>query len=285
MKATISSFPVYTQSGSTPASGDVPYLWLTVLFTAIVFTLEIYLDFRQLRMFDAKTAKVPLRLKDVIKQDTFDKSIAYRKDMFSFKIIEGTYAFVTSIFMILLGYLPYTWDTASTASSVLWIGLGYEYVSPFYQEVTATWLFVLLFTLVDILMSLPFSLYSTFVLEERHGFNKSTLSLYFQDKLTMLSLTAVLTFPVLGAVIYIVKTFVGEYTYLFVWLFLCLVSIILMIVYPVLIAPLFNKYTELEDAATKKAIQVSTLLRHLLHPSYLFCNPNPIPSYYCYART
>jgi STE24 endopeptidase len=73
-----------------------------------------------------------------------------------------------------------------------------------------------------------------------------TLGLFFRDRLLSLVLTLVIGCPVLAVVIYVVRNG-GPYFYFYVWLFLCIVSVIMMTIYPTLIAPLFNKYTPLQD--------------------------------------
>ena len=64
----------------------------------------------------------------------------------------------------------------------------------------------------------------------------------------------VLSMPVLSVVIWLIRIG-GPHFYYYVWVFLCLVSVVLMTVYPTLIAPLFNKYTKLEDGEVKTAIE------------------------------
>jgi len=92
------------------------------------------------------------------------------------------------------------------------------------------------------------------VVEQKHGFNKSTLALFFQDKLLTLALTFVLSMPILSIVIWLVRLG-GEYFYFYVWIFLLVVAVSLKTIYPTLIAPLFNKYTKLEDGEVKTAIE------------------------------
>ena len=78
--------------------------------------------------------------------------------------------------------------------------------------------------------------------------------MFLQDKVMTLGLTFLLGMPILSLVIWIIRIG-GPHFYYYVWVFLCVVSIILMTVYPTLIAPLFNKYTKLEDGEVKTAIE------------------------------
>ena len=104
------------------------------------------------------------------------------------------------------------------------------------------------------LVSLPFSLYSTFVVEEKHGFNKTTLGLFLKDKLLMILLLMVLGIPIFSIMIWVIRTS-GKNFYFYVWMFLCAMSIVLMTIYPIYIAPLFNKYTKLESGDVYEAIK------------------------------
>lgn len=251
---TLEDYPIYRQEGwkaADDASSAIPYLLLTLLFTATVFCFEFLLDLRQYGRF-SKNNGIPKELKDHVSNETFTKSIAYRKDQFGFRITESLFSFCLGLIMMLGGYMPFLWDTAT--SIALKYGLVSEVSSAFYRESLITWLFVALMSVLDLVTSLPFSLYSTFVVEERHGFNKSTLALFFQDKALTVLLSLGIMAPIMPALVWIVRAG-GEYFYFYVWVFLCVVSIVLMTIYPTLIAPLFNKYTKLEDGKEKQAIE------------------------------
>lgn len=247
------SLPLYKQAGCASAPGAAPYLWLTVGYTLLVFVVEFWLDLRQLARFNPQTARIPRRLERVVKQETFDKSIAYKKDLLSFKMVESCFTIATGIAMILAGYLPWAWDLSSASCSSLMAKLGFSELSPFMTEFITTWILMLLLTVVDAAMNLPFGLYHTFVIEERHGFNKTTLLLFIKDKLIAFVLTAVLMLPLLAAVIYYAGF--DEMVY-YIWGVFFAFSVIMLTIYPTVIAPLFNKYTKLEQGELLTAIQV-----------------------------
>jgi STE24 endopeptidase len=244
-------YPIYRQESWDAAQlGDVPYMQLTIGFIVLIFVIEFYLDWRQLGLFTS--ASLPKELVAHITPDTFKKSNAYGKDKFAFKMVESVFTFVMGVAFLLLGYLPYAWDLSKQIVSKF--GILNDQYSDLFQEIVITWIFVVVLTLWDTVTSLPFSLYGTFVVEQKHGFNKTTLGLFFQDKAMTLGLTFVLGMPILSLLIWIVRMG-GPHFYYYVWVFLAVVSIILMTVYPTLIAPLFNKYTKLEDGEVKTAIE------------------------------
>jgi STE24 endopeptidase len=244
--------PFYKQQGWKPEQiGDVPYLMLTLLFTCAVFVFEFYLDVRQLSLFRS-SKEVPAELKGSVPNDTFLKSLSYGSDKFSFGLIEGTITFIEGIILVLLGFLPFFWDTAANLAT------SYHLISDsnsaIMKEMIITAIFFCLLTLHDTLFNLPFALYKTFVVEQKHGFNQSTLGLFFRDKLIMIGLSLGLGAPILSVVVYIIRMG-GPHFYFYVWSFLCIISIIMMTIYPTVIAPLFNKYTKLDSGPIYDAIE------------------------------
>lgn len=114
-------------------------------------------------------------------------------------------------------------------------------------------LFFALLGAVMSLLSLPQGLYSTFVIEEKFGFNKMTLGLFFADLFKGLLLGALIGLPIILALIWFITSFT-TWWWVLGWLFLTLVQLVLMWAYPVVIAPLFNKFTPLEEGEVKERI-------------------------------
>lgn len=104
------------------------------------------------------------------------------------------------------------------------------------------------------LIDLPLSLYSQFVIEERHGFNRMTLGLFITDLLKQSLLGIAIGAPVIAAVLWLMGA-MGQYWWLYVWLFWSGFNLLIMFVYPTWIAPLFNKFSPLEDGEMKSRIE------------------------------
>lgn len=117
---------------------------------------------------------VPEELKHAIPQDKFTKSLLYGIDKFAFSNIETSIIFLESVMLLMMGWLPYIWDQAITI--VYKIGLVSNDTTDFKREVFVTTAFVFILALHDTIVSTPFSLYRTFVVEEKHGFNKTVSS-------------------------------------------------------------------------------------------------------------
>lgn len=108
--------------------------------------------------------------------------------------------------------------------------------------------------LVMMLAELPLSLYSTFVIEERFGFNKTTPKLFFIDFFKSLALAAALGLPLVATVLWLMAR-MGEWWWLWAWLTWMGFNVIMLAVYPAWIAPMFNKFSPLTDVAMKERIE------------------------------
>ncbi|MFH1044656.1 MAG: M48 family metallopeptidase [Pseudomonadota bacterium] len=108
--------------------------------------------------------------------------------------------------------------------------------------------------LISGLIDLPLSLYRTFVIEARFGFNKMTLRLFIADLIKQMLLGAALGLPLVWCVLWLMQR-MGEAWWLYVWVTWMAFNLLVLTLYPTLIAPLFNKFTPLEDAALKSRIE------------------------------
>jgi len=115
-------------------------------------------------------------------------------------------------------------------------------------------LFVGALTLAGSLLSLPFQLYGTFVVEERFGFNRTTPALFIKDRLKGLALSVVIGAPVLAAVLWFFQA-LGGWAWLAAWALFVVVMLAMAVIGPTLILPLFNKFTPLPDGDLRRRIE------------------------------
>ena len=108
--------------------------------------------------------------------------------------------------------------------------------------------------LISALIDLPLSLYTQFVIEEKFGFNRMTLKLFFIDLIKQSVLGLIIGTPVLLAVLWLMAQ-MGARWWLYVWLFWCSFNLLILFIYPSWIAPLFNKFTPLDNAELKSRIE------------------------------
>jgi len=102
------------------------------------------------------------------------------------------------------------------------------------------------------IVNLPWSLYHTFVIEEKFGFNKQTPALYFKDFFITQALTHVIGAPLLVIFLKIIDHFGKRKFAFYVMVFLIIVQVVMIAVYPILIQPLFNKLEPLQDGEVKE---------------------------------
>ena len=110
------------------------------------------------------------------------------------------------------------------------------------------------FAVVTFLVDLPFSLYRTFRIEQHFGFNKQTPRLWLVDLFKSVLLGIAIGAPVLLAVLWLMNA-MGEYWWLYVWAFWMAFNLLVLVLYPTVIAPLFNKFTPLADESLKLRIE------------------------------
>lgn len=194
-----------------------------------------------------KKTKPPQVLQQEVSQEVYDKSQAYGRAKAKFEFVNGLYGQIQNILFIQYDVLPKLWT---------WTGnllLKYAPVS-FTGEISQSILFVLAFTVIHQILSTPASVYHTFVLEEKFGFNKQTPSLYVTDKIKSLGLTVVLTPPILAAFLAIIQK-TGKQFFYYLWLFGAGLQVFMITIWPIVITPMFNKLTPLEPGTLKSQVE------------------------------
>lgn len=245
-----SDFPLFKQPGTAEVRDGIPYLLIFLAFSVGVYIFETYLDLRQRASFRGAKGTTPPTGVD---KETFDKANAYGEDKLNFGLYEGIFSLlVLGVGSTLLGATPYMWTQSIQLTSSI---LGTEESTTSYKsEVFTAIIFVTIMQIMDMLLNLPFSYVRTFLIEAKHGFNKTTLGLFFKDKVLGIVLSIVIGSPVIAIIIYLCRTFGAAFPF-YVWGFLLIFSAFMMMVYPVLIAPLFNTYTKIEDGELKYAVE------------------------------
>ncbi|KAK4469154.1 hypothetical protein MN116_006734 [Schistosoma mekongi] len=226
------------------------FMWCTYLW-------ETYLSIRQKRkIVDSRT--VPIELSSVMDNDKFQKSRLYAIDRSNFSLISGLYHMLELSVTLYFSLIPWLWYTVINHSIILNayirnklgidIGLGQD------SEIKCSIIFFLYVAIFAFFDSLPWSTYSTFVIEARHGFNKQTFGFFLKDQIKSFFISMIIGIPVMACLVWIIKVG-GQYFYLYAFLFTVLVTVFLMFVYPEFIAPLFDRYEPLPDGSLKTKIE------------------------------
>ncbi|XP_068650120.1 CAAX prenyl protease 1 homolog [Aristolochia californica] len=221
-----------------------PYLESVLGIMILMFIFETYLDLRQHAAL--KLPSLPTPLIGVVSQEKFEKSRAYGLDKSYFHFVHGAVTILMDTAILYFGILPWFWK--SSGEFLIYMGLNAD------NEILHTLSFLAGVMVWSQITDLPFSLYSTFVIEARHGFNKQTIWLFVRDMLKGMAISVVLGPPIVAAIIVIVQKG-GPYLAIYLWGFMFVLSIVMMTVYPILIAPLFNKFTPLPDGGLREKIE------------------------------
>ena len=213
----------------------------TLVFYLIIsiIILDFILD-RWLAYLNAKNrnAQLPVELQGIYDEEKYKKSVAYDTVNGKFELLTSSLNFVIILFLL--------------------FGAGFAFVDQLAGEVTSNpiykaLVFFLILGLASDIIHLPFSIYDTFVIEEKFGFNKTTSKVFVLDKLKGWLLSLVLG----GGIGFVVLWFYYKTTDLFwiyAWALTSVVMIFFAMFYSNIIVPLFNKQEPLEDGELKDAI-------------------------------
>ncbi|KAK4751653.1 hypothetical protein SAY87_020451 [Trapa incisa] len=221
-----------------------PYMEAVVGFMILMYLLETYLDLRQHAALKLPT--LPKTLEGVISQEKFEKSRGYSLDKSNFHFVHEFVTILMDSAILFFGVLPWFWK--KSGELLVLAGINAE------NEILHTLAFLAGIMIWSQITDLPFSLYSTFVIEARHGFNKQTVWLFFRDMFKGIFLSAIIGPPIVASIIIIVHKG-GPYLAIYLWAFTFVLSLVMMTLYPTLIAPLFNKFTALPEGELREKIE------------------------------
>ena len=210
------------------------YIIIAALFlNFLIGTIADVLNLKALKY------KVPPDLEGLYKPDEYQKSQEYMRS-------QSRFGFVTDSFGLLIILL-------------FWFTGGFNFL----DQIVRSWGFgaivnglcyVGILVIAYELLTLPFSVYATFVIEERFGFNKTTPRIFITDILKGLALAVLLGGPLLAGILALFE-YAGNYTWLYCWLIVTIYMIVMQFVAPIWIMPLFNKFTPMESGELKDAIK------------------------------
>jgi len=181
---------------------------------------------------------LPNDISDVYEINEYQQSQSYKKTNHNFSKI-------TSLFSLITTLLFFFFDGFSIVDE---IARGFSN-----NIIIITLIFFGIIIIGSDIISIPFSLYKTFVIEEKFGFNKSTKKLFFLDKIKGLLMTIILGGSILSIITWFYE-FTGNYFWIYTWLLITTFSVFLNMFYSKLIVPLFNEQTILEEGDLKNEI-------------------------------
>lgn len=214
---------------------------LTLAFAAFLLaglTVKFWLAGRQMRHVALNRGAVPAPFEGTISLAAHQKAADYTIAKARVGLAEMAFGAAVLLGWTLLGGLDLL-----NRSLLDWLGPGMAQQLALFAA----------FALIGGALDLPFSLYQTFVVEQRFGFNKMTLGLWLLDLAKGLALTVVLGLPLLWVVLWLMGAG-GSLWWLYAWLVLVAYQLFVMWIAPTFILPLFNKFTPLQDEAVKDRV-------------------------------
>ncbi|NOZ45633.1 MAG: M48 family metallopeptidase [Chlorobi bacterium] len=213
-----------------------------IIFLSIIIIISLdYLLERWLDLLNNKyrKEKLPKELQDIYNEEEYAKQQKYEKENTRFSLITSSFNFILIVGMLIIGGFAYVDEIAKSIN-----------LNPI---VNALLFFGILYFASDILNT-PFSIYNTFVIEEKFGFNKTTVKTYIFDKLKSWILTIILGGLIIGLIVWF-YTVSGTLFWLYAWILITSFMIFMTMFYSNLIVPLFNKQTPLEEGELRNELE------------------------------
>ena len=209
---------------------------LLIVVIILNFLKDVFLDYLNSKNFDNKIPKI---ISDVYNSEKYLKSQEYKKSQYEFSKYSKIYSLIVVLcFFYFDGFLILDTFCRELFDNSILISLTFFGIIFFGNEV----------------LSLPFSIFFTFVIEEKFGFNKTTIKTYISDRLKSWILTILFGGGVLSFIIF-QEQLIGENFWIVAWMFVTGITILLNGFYAQIIVPLFNTQSKLEDGELRTEIE------------------------------
>jgi len=210
--------------------------YIVIAILVIEFITDQWLGYLNARRFNAP---VPEELKDLYDAEEYRKSQQYQWEKYRFDLISSGVSFILMLGFLIFGGFGYVDNLARSVSN---------------DPIIIALLFFGILIVGSSILTLPFSWYHTFVIENKYGFNTTTRKTFITDKIKGLILMAILGGGILALIMKFYE-WTGTSFWLYAWGLIALFSILANMFYSRLIVPLFNKQTPLEEGPLKIAIE------------------------------
>ena len=210
------------------------------LFLLILSTLtEIYLSIRQNASALRNQNVVPSDFKKIVKPKDHKKAALYTSAKAKINIlgfiVQGVFLYI----LTLGGLINFINDLA---------------LQFFANEIIQGVVLIFSVIILSSIIEAPLGLIKTFVIDEKFGFNKMTLSLYLSDLVKQSLVSIIIMLPVIFIALWIFGN-LGDYWWFWLWIFLSIFNVTMLAIYPLYIAPIFNKFKPMEDKKLKAKIE------------------------------
>ncbi|MAB58005.1 MAG: peptidase M48 [Aequorivita sp.] len=210
--------------------------YIIIAILVISFVIDQLLDYLNAKHFNDP---LPIELQDVFDEAEYKKSQRYKKERYKFGILTATISLIATLLFFFFDGFAFVDSFARSVSS---------------NEIIIALVFFGIIMMAGDILSTPFSYYSTFVIEEKYGFNKTTRKTFFLDKLKGWLMGAIIGGILLGAIIWFYQS-TGQHFWLYAWGIITVFTIFMNLFYARLIVPLFNKQTPLKEGSLRSEIE------------------------------
>ena len=209
--------------------------WLILIALILDFTTRFFSTILNMRYLKSSP---PLGLEDVYEDEKYRRSQEYTRVQSYFGLI------VNSIKIVLL--------------LTFWFVGGFNYIDQAvrlmeWNEIGNGIAFIGIFAMLSMIFNIPLDLYATFVIEDKFGFNKTTYLTFVLDTLKSIFLTVIIGAPFLIGILCFFE-YTGSLSWLYAWIFVTVISFVILIIGPIWIMPIFNKFTPLESGELRNTI-------------------------------
>jgi len=212
---------------------------LFIVFLSLTLGCRFWLASRQIRHVQQHRAALPPQFSEKISLESHQKAADYTIAKTKLGLVDLLIGAVVLLALTLFGGLQFL---SSHLIPVLGTGMTYQLG------------LLVSFTIITGLIDLPMDYYRQFVLEEKFGFNKMTVTLFFTDMIKNSLIGALIGLPLCWVVLTLMSS-AGQWWWLYAWLVWSGFQLLMMVLYPTAIAPLFNKFKPLDDDSLKQRIE------------------------------
>ena len=207
----------------------------------VTFVINRYLEVRQLARFFSFSP--PKDITILYGQDKVTKALSYSRDKLWFTIVYASFSFAVELIVFQFKWYSLIWNS----SYLSW----FSSFGPVYRSIVFTFVVRAFWSL----WSLPFNVYSIFCIERKHGFNNQTISMFVLDCVKISAVSILVGTPILYILLRLIYFF-DRYFVIVAWMFTLLSQIVMMLIVPEYIQPLFNKFTRLPDGELRDKIEL-----------------------------
>jgi len=209
--------------------------WVIIGILVVDFLFEKYLDYLNTTTM---SETLPDEVKGIYDEEKYKKQQAYQRENHRFGILSSSFSMIITLAMFLFyGFALVDGWAWTLTSNAIWAALIFFGIIMFASDI----------------LGLPFSVYDTFVIEEKYGFNKTTPKIFVWDTIKGWLVSALIGGGLLALIIFIYQK-TGHLFWIYAWTVVAAFSIFMAMFYSNLIVPLFNKQTPLEEGALREAI-------------------------------